>query len=137
MKFNEHGHFSIQNNGAHLIIDATGPFNLQVMNSFQRSLVAHTQDLSKKSWGQIIIMNGTSIFTPEAEQHLCETLVTRQKHGLFFSAVVHCHAQYKHLIEHQLSKCYQQYAIRHAFFDDIKTAKTYLKQLNMPHKTRN
>ncbi|PKF62976.1 hypothetical protein CW745_06000 [Psychromonas sp. psych-6C06] len=50
-----------------LIIDATGPFNEELILHCQHSLMACIKVLEVKPWKQVVILHKMSLFTPEAE----------------------------------------------------------------------
>jgi len=127
MTFLEHGSYSIEHHGDFIIVDATGPFNEQSVIKYKNELEIIIQRLNGRKWKQIIIMNDMSIFTPEAERELRETLKLRKNHGLIFSAVVCGSKLYNGLIRGQLSRCYLSLDIAHKFFNDLEEAKQWLK----------
>lgn len=127
MKFAEHGNYSIEHYADFIVVDATGPFNEQVVVKYKNELQEMMQSLDGKKWQQIIIMNDMSLFTPEAESVLCETLELRKQHGLVSSAVVYGGTLCNVLIYEQLSRCYLGAKIPHKFFDNLKEAKQWVK----------
>jgi len=127
MKFSEHGSYSIEHYDDFIVVDATGPFNEQVVVKYKNELQSIIQGLNGKEWQQIIIMNDMSLFTPEAESVLCETLELRKQHGLVSSAVVYGGTLCNVLIHEQLSRCYLGAKIPHKFFDNLNKAKHWIK----------
>lgn len=82
MKFTEHGIFEIKIEADLLLVDATGPFNEELIKSYQHSLEACIQVLEVTHWNQIITLHQMSVFTPDAEQSLTKTLINRKSRGL-------------------------------------------------------
>jgi hypothetical protein len=127
MKFSEHGSYSIELHDDCIVVNATGPFNEQFVVKYKNELQKVMQGLDGRKWRQIIIMNEMSIFTPEAESALCETLELRMQHGLISSAVVYGDTLCNLLIHEQLSRCYLGAKVPHKFFDNLKEAKQWVK----------
>lgn len=129
MKFTEHGSYSIEHHGDCIVVDATGPFNEQVVVRYKNELQEMMQGLDGRKWQQIIIMNEMSIFIPEAESVLCKTIELRKQHGLASLAVVYGDKLCNGIINEQLSRCYLIYDIQYEFFDNIEKAKKWLKDI--------
>ncbi|WP_440876588.1 hypothetical protein [Thalassotalea sp. PLHSN55] len=125
--FAAHGNYLIENNGDCLKIEATGPFNKEVIDNFHAELKSYISELTHKNWQQLIIMKEMSLFTPEAEQALCHTLDYRINNGLSVSAIV-VESIYHSFIKQQLSRCYAKYSINHAFFTEVNEAKIWIEQ---------
>jgi hypothetical protein len=126
MVFTEHGKFTIENHVDYLIVDATGPFNIELMYKFEKILIEQTNILSGRSWNQIIIMNEESLFTPEAEAYLCNTLAYRTSNGLAGSVIVQKKSLYSALIKEQLSRCYSKFDIAYTFVESLDEAKEWV-----------
>jgi len=126
MKFAEHGHYSIEQYNDFIVVDATGPFNEQLVLKYKKELQSIILGLNGRKWQQIIIMNDMSIFTPEAENELCKTIELRKKHGLVSLAVVYGDKLCNVLINEQLSRCYLDSKMPHKFFDNLEKAKQWV-----------
>ena len=134
MFFAEHGVFRVEVIDGDLIVDATGPFNEQLIRKYNKALQSSILCLKGTRWAQIIVLHGMSLFTPEAERELCNTLQDRKNNGLVLSAVVCGDVEYKALIADQMSRCYHRVGIEHDFFDTLTEAKQCLansKQINI------
>ena len=91
MKFEEHGVYEMKVEGDLLLVDATGPFNEELINSYRYALESCIHFLEIKQWNQIITLHEMSLFTPEAEEALTQSLIDRKSRGLVFCGVVICH----------------------------------------------
>jgi hypothetical protein len=75
MIFMEHGLFKVKVEGKLLLVDATGPFNEELLIKYQKALESCIQTLELSEWNQIITLHQLRLFTPEAEQVLTHTMV--------------------------------------------------------------
>jgi hypothetical protein len=50
MKFSEHGYYSIKQYNDFIVVDATGPFNEQVVVKYINELQHIIQDLNGRKW---------------------------------------------------------------------------------------
>lgn len=127
MNFEEHGIFRLQIEDNILHVDATGPFNEELINNYNKSLESCIQRLENDSWNQIIVLHKMSLFTPEAEIALTKTLIERKSRGLDSCAVIINDVDCKLLIKEQPGHCYDKANIRYDFFKSIDDAVKWLK----------
>ncbi len=91
MAFTSHGKYEVSVKKRLLVVDATGPWNLEAAQRFDglvRSQVSEKLD-SGSSWGMIALLHGQSIYTQEATPILEELHPWRVAHGLRHIAIVH------------------------------------------------
>ena len=124
MQFEQHGVYTVKVEDSILIVDATGPFNAELIAAYRRDVDACIQALSHAAWGQIIVLHDLSLFTPEAEQALERSLEFRKQNGLVASAVV-SDSPYK-MVKKQMAEIYHNVALEYAFFEDLDSAKAWL-----------
>ena len=129
MSFVAHGNYVIKNSDEQLVIEASGPFNIEIIEILDQALKKVVLKFRNKTWHQIIILHAESIFTPEAEAALCKTLKYRIDHGLAFSAVIIKASTCEALIKKQISRCYKKLNIPYQFFKHTDEAKRKLKTL--------
>ncbi len=122
MNFIEHGLFEVKVEGELLLVDATGPFNEELLIEYENSLEACIQNLEVSKWNQVITLNQLSLFTPEAEQVLTNTLINRRSRGLAACAIVLNDVEGESLIKAQMSRCYNRAGVKHNFITSIHDA---------------
>ena len=127
MLFTEHGIFEVKVEHNCLHVDATGPFNEELAKHYQSAIEVCIQELESGDWHQIIILRKLSLFTPQAETVLIDTLVDRKKRGLDKCAVVFIDIDGKSVVTQQLDKIYRTAGVEHQFFDSLSQAKAWLK----------
>lgn len=126
MFFAEHGEFEVKVEDNILFVDATGPFNEELVKQYEKCLELCIQKLEKAKWNQIISLHKYSLFTPEAEHKLTQTLKNRKERGLVASVVVLHNTEGESLIKAQMSRCYESADIRFEFASSIDDAKKSL-----------
>lgn len=125
MYFSEHGIFEVKVEGQLLLVDATGPFNEELILQYEKALETCIKTLEVSEWKQIITLHDFSLFTPEAEKKLTQTLINRKSRGLIACAVVFINVEAEYLIKAQMSRCYNHAGIKHVFTSSINEAKKW------------
>jgi len=140
MKFKEHGVFEIEIEDTLLRVDATGPFNDEVLKRYKWALESCILQLEGSQWSQVITLHRTSLFTPEAEKILTDTLIKRKSRGLQAGYLILEDVDFKSLVKEQLSRCYIKAGVEHQFFDSTSTAVKWithpLNAVSMTHSVK-
>jgi len=129
MIFMEHGLFEVKIEDKLLLVDATGPFNEELLIQYEKALESCIQTLEVSEWNQIITLHQLSLFTPEAEQVLTNTVINRSSRGLMACAIVLIDAEGESLIKTQMSRCYNRAGVKYNFTTSIHNAKKWLTTL--------
>lgn len=129
MIFMEHGLFEVKIEDKLLLVDATGPFNEELLIQYEKALESCIQTLEVSEWNQIITLHQLSLFTPEAEQVLTNTVINRSSRGLMACAIVLIDAEGESLIKTQMSRCYNRAGVKYYFTTSIHNAKKWLTTL--------
>lgn len=130
MQFSCHGIYEVKVEDGILFVDATGPFNEELINSYRQAIEKCIQIVEAHSWNQIIVLHDMSLFTPEAELALTESLINRKSRKLNASAVVFVDIEGEIIIKQQMSKAYNTAKVQHEYFTSIEEAKIWLQSLN-------
>ena len=133
MRFKEHGVFEIKTEAELLLVDATGPFNDEVVKRYNIALDSCIQELEASQWNQIITLHQLSLFTPEAEIILTDTLIKRRFRGLVAGYIVLENVDCKLLVKEQLSRCYSKAGVQHHFFDSMSEVNESLTRFPSRH----
>lgn len=126
--FASHGSFSIELTDKCMIVDASGPFNKEIVDEYETAIQAAMETLTSKHWGQIIRLHGMSMFTPDAENKLVETVKSRKQHGLKASAILIEDVEAKSLIIQQMSRVYEHCGVNFKFFEGLDDGLTWINQ---------
>ena len=129
MIFMEHGIFEVKIEGDLLLVDATGPFNEELIIQYEKALETCIHSLEASEWKQVITLHRMSLCTPEAEQVLTDTVVNRKSRGLTACAVVLMNVEGESLIKTQMSRCYDRARVKHNFTTSVHDANEWLATL--------
>jgi len=129
MYFTEHGVFEVKIEDKILLIDATGPFNEELIIQYEKALESCIKNLETSTWNQIVTLHKFSLFTPEAEQKLTQTLKNRSSRRLKACAVVLINIEGGSLIKSQMSRCYNKAGVKHEFTTSVHDAKKWLAEV--------
>lgn len=127
MAFEEHGTFKVRVENGILLVDATGPFNKELVTKYRDALDDCYQTLRNTRWHQIITLYQTSLFTPEAAIELTESLKYRKKIQLDRCAVV-IKSEIKNIVKDQMSRCYDTACVTHQYFDALEEAEEWISK---------
>ena len=122
-KFLQHGQFSLERQGQLLLVDATGPFNHELIEQLNVELAQHEAVLSNRPWVELAVMRSESAYTPEALNDLLASMQRRHHNNMRAIAVQFEQPQSRMLTEHQLRQVFAQVSgLRCEFFDDLDDA---------------
>jgi len=128
MGFNSHGSYSFNFKNNILHIEAKGPFNEDILESFHYDTDQIIKQHRAKQWASLITYKGNGIFTPDAETALVKLIKHRARNGMIANASVLKESIHPDLQQTQLSRVYQTAKIRSHFFSDEKSAKSWLEE---------
>jgi len=129
MEFKEHGVFKVNTEANLLLIDATGPFNVESVKQYNIGLESCIKQLEASPWNQIVTFHKMSIFTPEAEGLLTDTLINRRSRGLIYCAVILADVDFKPSVKEQMSRCYRSAGVEHQYFESVVKAQDWISSL--------
>ncbi len=123
--FLPHGEYRIELDNNVMLVEAKGPFNIEVVKQYSQQVAATLRQLVLL-WGQVVILHQNSLFTPEAEQLMYKTVKDRKEHGLVASAVIINGSASQFIIEQQVAQIYQASKVSYRFFDDECEARAWV-----------
>ena len=133
--FKAHGEYSIQRKGPLLLTNCKGPFNTELVDN-HNSEIAAIIDSMPRHWGQVIVIDEDSLWTPDAERRMYQTVSARKKRGLLVSAVVLVNPNSKAILRDQISRVYDFAEVEHAFFEHTFSAEQWaLTQIKIKNTT--
>lgn len=126
MELVAHGSYKTEIQGNVLFVEAVGPFNDVILDSFHQDMIKTCQHLHGSPWASIAIYHGNGIFTPEAELLLTETNKFRVKQGMVANAAVFLNSNHADLQQMQLNRIYQAAGIPFHTFSNKNSAKEWI-----------
>ena len=124
--FSAHGRFTINKEGTRLLIDAVGPFNLEIVVKYDAAVKRAITDLNDKNWTLLSVLHGMSILTPEAEEKLESAIKYRLAHGMLASATVVGDVDGRIIVAQQVERMHQKCKSPHLVTNSIEEAKSWL-----------
>lgn len=124
--FSAHGSYTVDVNENRLRVDARGPFNKEIVVEYERDIQRAIRCLTGSRWSQVICLYGLSMFTPDAEKKLEDTVLYRKKCGLFISAIVLIDVEGSGLVEQQMRKIYKRANVDAQLFSSVEEAEAWL-----------
>jgi len=125
--FIAHGIFQVKDtlNPNIIIVDATGPFNLQAVQAYHQQIVDKLPSFTGY-WAQLNIANQNCLYTPEAELELIKLTNFKSKNNLRFAAILFKNCLCKTLIEEKIKAFYSKHNIICNIFSDQDDAMHWL-----------
>jgi hypothetical protein len=133
MKFQEHGTFTIEKRSGYLYINAKGPFNGELVQTYALELKNALEVMAGDPWKQLVVVHGLALMIPVAKDNLVKSLQYRKQTGLMRAAMVIGGVEAHSLVKAQFGQCYQLADIEHAFFDHEDTAIEWLNVVSTNH----
>ena len=125
-----HGRYKIETRGRVLSVDATGPYNEEIVYEYRRELIASVEALAPDPWSMLVILHAESVFTPAAEMELTKLIKWRITKGMNKVGLVFIQPIGSEVIESQMSRIYDTAGVEHAYFDTIDNARVWLEDLD-------
>ena len=73
MEFKAHGFFNLHRDGQVIVIEATGPWNLELIRQYAHDVLPVTREIAEGGpWGAIVVVRNSVLFTTEAAEALRE-----------------------------------------------------------------
>jgi hypothetical protein len=127
IEFRAHGKFSIEKEGNILVVNAEGPGNIELAESYHQQISEYLTELSGKPWASINIFSKESFFTPDASQNLIAGAKYAKEIGFVACAFVIKTDEYQHSLKSFWEMIYDKANVEYRFFEDEVTAKAWLK----------
>jgi hypothetical protein len=124
--FKSHGNFAISVDKNIMKVKANGPFNTEAVEGYELGLRNTLQNISGP-WGQLNLMYGNCLYTPQAKQKMDELTKLRKDHNLTSVAFVFYQCAAKITLQEQLTEIYMKWDIPCQFFENNEDALIWLQ----------
>lgn len=130
-QFEAHGTWNISSEDRVLVIEGTGPWNLESLQQSVKLVEPFVQRLQGKPWAAMVILHGECIYVPAAGKKLTEILQNESAIGRVASALLVNDCFSPNFAKEHISHIYDKGRHPYAFFDDIDLARNWIEvQLN-------
>lgn len=126
-QFEAHGTWNIDSDGRVLMIEGTGPWNLESLQQSARQVEPFIQRLRGKPWAAMVILHGECIYVPAAGEKLAEILRDETALGRVATALLVNDCFSPNFAKEHISHIYDQGDHPYAFFDDIDLARRWIE----------
>jgi hypothetical protein len=73
MEFKPHGEFRLHREGQVIVIEAAGPWNVELIQNYARDVVPVTREVAADGpWGAVVVVTRSVLFTADAAEALRE-----------------------------------------------------------------
>ena len=128
-KFIQHGSYRIDIVDGILLVDATGPFNEELVELFDLDLRYYVEKLNGSQWVELAVLRMESAYTPDALHTLSQSIKWRVNQGMCAIAILFVDATARSLAEHQLTHTFKKYPELHfEFFTSQPKAMMWCKK---------
>lgn len=128
-KFGLHGQYSLQIINQILIIRASGPANLELIEQYVIDVENQVDILrGKGQWCTLIILSGTPLLPPDASRLIEDTIASEKRAGLCASAVVLNDVEYAQSASRYWLDFYAKTNVTAAVFEDENSALSWLAE---------
>jgi hypothetical protein len=124
-----HGSFIVTRCGNVMLTQAYGPWNRECVDGLVLDYRDKSIDMHGSNWGDIVVLEGESLLTPDAESLLAERISAVRHLGLTHLALVLESSLVKSTTRNQLDVVYRQTGVDFSFFDTYEEAKVWLTNL--------
>lgn len=125
--FAEHGTFKIWQEGQFMMIEGSGPWNLQSLEASAKEAQTAQNTLYGKPWGAIAIIHEQPIHVPDAAKLLVEFVKRDIKNGRVGSALLVDECDSPQFAKNHISDIYDRAGEIYEFFDDLGSARAWLQ----------
>ena len=124
--FGAHGTLDVRQEGQLLIVEGTGPWNLESLEA--SGVVANplVDKLSSEPWGVVLIIHGEPIYVPEAAEALVTIVREQRQRGRIASAVVVEDCFSPRFARNHIGEIYDRAGETYKFLPDMDQAKEYV-----------
>lgn len=124
--FSVHGTLHLWIEDDILMMEGTGPWNLESVNESDDKVLELKPKLYGQAWAALLIVHGDPIYVPEAADIIVDSVRDDIENGRVATAILlnHCHSP--EFGRRHLTKIYTDAGETFAFFDEICEAKTWL-----------
>lgn len=123
-----HGELNVKRDNALLVIEGTGPWNIETLLAANSDAEAELNMLYQNPWGVLSIMHGEAAYLPDASHYLTEQIHAEKSKNRVATALVVSQSNLPTFSQGHLGKIYQDAGENYAFFDNVAQARDWLEQ---------
>ena len=126
--FIAHGTLDVQVEGRLLILEGTGPWNLESLYDSGKVAAPLVKPLHGKPWGAIVTIYGEPIYVPEAAEVLTEVVRQDKVKGRVATALIVDNCSSPRFAKTHIGQIYKNAGETYQCFSDFADAKSWVSQ---------
>ena len=126
--FIAHGSLDVQVDGRLLILEGTGPWNLESLYDSGKVAAPLVKPLHGKPWGAVVTIYGEPIYVPEAAEALTEVVRQDRTNGRVATALIVDKCSSPRFAKTHIGQIYQKAGEPYRCFSDFAEAKNWVLQ---------
>lgn len=124
--FRAHGSLEVKVDGRLLVLEGTGPWNLESLHDSGKIAAPIVEPLLGKPWGVIATIHGEPIYVPEAAEKLAQIVRSDKVQGRVASALLVDACNSPQFAKNHIGEIYRAAGETFEFFTDYKQAKHWV-----------
>ncbi|WP_339723038.1 hypothetical protein [uncultured Paraglaciecola sp.] len=126
-KFPAHGSLRLSIEGQLLIIEGSGPANLEMVQEYQQQVMGLRKQIMHAPWGSLALLSGTPLVSPEAKALFVQVIKQAKAMNLQATAVVLIEMESAEMVRQFWQEIYIDSGVNYAFFATIVEARNWLQ----------
>lgn len=127
-RFTVHGSVELRIQDRMLLVEGSGPWNLEAVKQASNSFSTLINELSGEPWGVLVVLHGDPIYVPDAADYLVESIKSERNTGRIATAIIVENSNSPEFAKRHLSDIYQKAGCEHRFFSHKAEATWWLVQ---------
>ncbi|MGO4892384.1 hypothetical protein [Flavobacterium sp. W21_SRS_FM6] len=127
-RFQVHGTINLNIVDRILVVEGTGPWNVESVAQASKAVSPLIKTLSGKHWGVLVILHGEPIYVPEAASYLSQSIKAEKTRGRVATAVIVVESKSPEFAKSHLNSIYRDAGETVRFFDNKEQANWWLIQ---------
>lgn len=127
-KFKQHGELSAEKEDNILVVEGTGPWNIEMLDNSSETAQQILAELFQDYWGVLTILHGEAVYLPDAAKRLIEIITQQKSHKRVATAIIITDSTMPTFTRGHLSDIYDKAGEPIAFFDNKINAVEWIQQ---------
>lgn len=135
-RFPAHGKMRLSIEGQLLVVEGTGPANIEMVQEYQRQVMELRKQLMHAPWVSLALLGGTPLVSPEAKDKFVQIIKQAKKMHLRATAVVFIEMESVEIVRQFWQDIYMQGGVNYQVFETEAEARVWLLGI-LKHEIKN
>jgi hypothetical protein len=128
-KFPAHGTMRLSVEGQLLIIEGSGPANIEMVQEYQQKVMGLRKQIMHAPWASLALLSGTPLVSPEAKELFVKVIKQAKTMHLRATAVVLIDMESADMVRQFWQEIYIDAGVKYDFFETIEEARNWLQSV--------